>query len=273
LPLPPIARQGHRRLACLALCLPLAALAEDEPPATKFEGAIGLVSSYSPEFAGADKHSLRLVPAGFIRYGRITISGAGGFTTKRNDDVERGLAAALVDRERLKLSLALRFDNGRRESASDRLAGIGDVDRTLRGRLLLRYEPDDVWTLSTSVSTDLLGRGGGWWADAGISREWRLTPVTQLQLGASMTIAGDNYLQSWYGVTPEQAARSGYVVYTPKEGLRDASVGATLRTEFGPRWGGFVNASMSRQLGPAADSPLVVKPSSWTIGGGLAWRF
>lgn len=261
-------------LILLALALPAQA---EEPalpaPPKKLEGAIGLVFSYSPEYAGAARHSVGLVPAGFIRYGRISISGAGGFTTRRSDDVERGVAASLVEREHVRVSLAARFDNGRNDGDSDRLAGMGDIDATLRARLLVRWMPDAYWTLASSLSADVLGRGGGWWADVGLSRTWRLSPITKVQVGGRIGIAGDTYLQTWYGVTPEQAARSGHPVYTPAAGLHDASLGITLRTEFGPRWGTFVGAGVSRQLGPAAASPLVEAATGWSLSTGLVWRF
>jgi outer membrane scaffolding protein for murein synthesis (MipA/OmpV family) len=250
-----------------------AADAQVQAPPTRFEGAVGLVAKVDAEYAGAAKHALGLTPAGFIRYGRLTLSGAGGFTTRRNDDVERGLAARLVDRRNWRMSLGLRFDNGRRESDSDALAGLGDVRRTLRAQLSLRYQPDPRWQLSTGLSVDVLGRGGGLWADAGVSRTWILTPDTRLSVGAGFSWAAGSYLRTWYGVTPEQSARSGYPVYTPRAGLRDGTLGTTLRTEFGPHWAGFVSAGLSRQLGPVADSPLVTRPSGWSAGGGLVWRF
>lgn len=265
----------HLFVIVAAVAGPASAATAQTAPAepTKFEGALGLVTNYGPEYAGAASNGLRLVPAGFLRYGRWTLSGSGGFTTRSHTDVERGLAASLVERNRLRLGLSLRLDSGRRESSSDRLAGIGSVERTVRGRLQMRWRPDDDWTLSTGLSVDLLGRHGGWWADAGVSREWRLAAETRLQVGASLSMAGDTYFQRWYGVTPEQSQRSGFPVYTPGEGLHDVNLGATLRTEFGPRWSGFVSTGLSRQLGPAAASPLTERATGWSVGSGLAWRF
>lgn len=231
------------------------------------------IGKWGPEYSGAERNSISITPAGFIRYGRITISGAGGFTTRRSDDVERGVAASLVERRNLRVNLALRFDNGRSESNSDDLAGMGDISSTVRARLLVRWMPDDLWTLAASSSVDLLGKHGGYWVDVGVNRQWRLTPSTKFGLGAVLTYAGDQYLQTWYGVTPEQSARTGYPVYTPAEGPRDVAVNATLRTEFNHQWAGFVSAGASRLLGGTLDSPLVKRPNAWTVGGGLVWRF
>jgi outer membrane protein len=248
-------------------------LAAPKPASSKFEGAIGLIASYDAEYAGASQRGWSFRPAGFLRWGRLSISGAGGFTTKRDDDVERGLAARLVQRRAWNVSLGLRYDNGRSDSESDALAGLGDVPKTVRARLLLRVHPDDAWELHTSVSADVLNRRGGWWADLGARRRWRLTPDTRIDLRTAITWAGDTYMQTWYGVTAEQSARSGYPEYHPREGLRDVSLGATLRTNFGPRWSGYVEGGLSRQLGPAADSPFVTRPGDWSVASGLVWRF
>lgn len=244
-----------------------------EEAGTRFEGAIGLVSSYGPAYGGAEDLRWKLSPAGFIRYGRFTISGAGGFTTRRADDVERGFAANLQVREDLKLSLSARWTGGRRESNSERLAGMGDVDATLLARLRLQWKPEGDWTWTAAVNTDLLGHGSGWIVDLGGTRQWRLTPSTVLQVGGALTYGGDTYMQSWYGVTAEQSQRSGYAVYTPGNGLRDLSFGATVRTEFNREWAGFLSAGSSQHLGPAADSPLVQKKLGFSVTGGVAWRF
>jgi MipA family protein len=246
--------------------------AEDDRK-TRFEGAIGLVSSFGPAYGGAEDQRWRLSPAGFIRYGRFTISGAGGFTTRRADDVERGFAANLDVRDDLRLSLSARWTGGRKESNSDRLAGLGDVDATLLARLRLQWRPDNAWTWSAAVNSDLLGHGSGWILDLGGARHWRISPSSQVQVGGSLTYGGDTYMQSWYGVTAEQSQRSGYKVFKPGNGLRDLSFGATLRTEFSRDWAGFVSAGSSLHIGPAADSPLVQKKLGFTVSGGVAWRF
>jgi outer membrane protein len=250
----------------------LAARAEDKP-APRFEGAAGLIAHYAPSYGGADDYSLRLSPAGFVRYGRFTISGAGGFTTRRETDVERGFAAALIDRDELDLTLSARWTNGRKDSVSPRLAGLGDIEGTLLARLRLQWTPDGPWRYSLGVNADLLGHGSGWIADLGVARQWRLGPQTKLQFAASLTFGSDTYLQSWYGITPEQALRTGYAEYTPGNGFRDLGLSLTLRHEFSRHWGSYVDAGASMHIGAARHSPLVREPLGGSVGGGLVYRF
>lgn len=278
----PRARRPRHRRAPIGVLVGLVALgglscgaqaADDAARDRRWEGAVGLIATWAPEYDGASASSLRLVPAGFVRYGRLSISGAGGFTTRRSDDVDRGVSANLVDWTTLRVSLGLRFDSGRDEADSTRLDGMGDIDPTLRAQLSVRWRPWRHWTLTTAMSADAIGKGNGWWLQAGVNRNIRLTPDSALGLGVSARWVGEDYAQRWYGVTPAQSATSGHPVYVPGSGLSDVQMSGRLRTNFGAEWSGFVGASVSWQLGRARQSPLTQEPFGWSVGSGLVWRF
>lgn len=244
-----------------------------KPSADKFEGAIGLLLAYKPEYSGASDFKVKPEVAGFLRYGRFTVTGAGGFTTKRQDDVERGLDAELVRRDDLRMSLSLRVDPGRKETDSPALAGMGDIRLTVRARLGVRWNVAKHWQISVGSSVDALNRVGGYLVEAGVSHTIPLDAQQRLILSAGISGAGDRHMQAWYGVTPAQSLASGYPVYTPREGLKDAGVGITWRTELGPQWAAFAGASASRLLGGAADSPLTRKATGWSMQAALVRRF
>lgn len=241
--------------------------------ADKFEGAVGLVMNYTPSYAGAADHRWTARPAGFLRYGRWSLTGAGGFTTHRNEDVERGLAAELARRGDLRLRLGLHLDRGRREDRSTRLAGMGDLPTTLRPSLSARWQADAHTVLTAHVTVDLLNRVGGVTLDLGASRRWDLAEGRALVLGASLSLADAAYMQAWHGVNSVQAQRSGLAEYRPGGGVRGTGVGLTYRHEFGPSWASFVGVQHARVLGGAADSPLTVRRGSSWISAGVAWRF
>jgi MipA family protein len=255
---------------------PAPASARPSTPSTtpsKFEGAVGLVLDYKPAFSGSSDRKIRPHLAGFLRYGRFTITGAGGFTTKRQDDVERGLDAELVRRAGVRINLALRVDQGRRESSSGQLAGMGNIRPTVRTRLGLRWEPAPQWGVSLAGSVDTLGRGGGYFVESGVSRTFVIDARQRVILGAGVAAGGSRYMQTWYGVTEQQSAASGYPVYKPGAGLRDAGTSATWRIEVNPEWAGFASLGVTRLLGPAANSPLTRQPNSYSVAAGIARRF
>jgi outer membrane scaffolding protein for murein synthesis (MipA/OmpV family) len=86
-------------------------------------------------------------------------------------------------------------------------------------------------------------------------------------------MAGDRYMQTYYGISAEQAARTGYPVYEPKAGLRDLALYANLRHDIGHEWTVLAGANTTRLLGPAANSPLTGKKTNWGLSAGAAWRF
>lgn len=217
-----------------------------------------------------------LTPAGFLRYGRLTITGSGGFTTRSADDVERGLAAEIARRGKIRLSLGLRFDPGRSASDSPELAGLGDIRSTVRARWSARWDPNPRWRVAAGISSDLLGHGGGVLADVGITRRWAWGAGESFALAGQWGIAGQRYMQNWHGVSLAQSAASGLPAYEAGTGLRDFQLSAVWRTEFeawGQPFGASVGVGHARLLGSAADSPLTRRRDVSTASGAVVWRF
>jgi outer membrane scaffolding protein for murein synthesis (MipA/OmpV family) len=267
----------------LALNLPFAALAQEpEAPAptpavaaatSNWEGAFGLTASNRPEYSGSTKQIFKLTPALFIRYGRFTITNASGFVTRRADDVVRGLGIDMVRSDKVRVNVALRFDAGRSEGTSEALKGLGDVKPTVRVRASANWRLEGPWRLGASWSVDAFGRGGGNFGDISGGWEERIAPRTVLSMGATLSLAGDRYMQTYYGVNDRQASVTGYPEYTPSAGLRDASVYFNFRHDLSPEWATLGGASATRLLGPAAASPLTGRKGNWGINAGIARRF
>lgn len=247
--------------------------AASAPQRNRFEGALGMVLAYKPAFSGSSDFKIKPELAGFLRYGRITISGAGGFATRRQDEVERGLDAELMRREGLRVNLSLRVDGGRLESSSEQLRGMGDIRTTVRARLGARWDVAPRWQLSASTSADALNRVGGYLVSAGVSYTLPLDERQRLGFGAGISGAGDRFMQAWYGITPAQAAATGLPIYRAREGLRDVNGGVTWRIEIDPQWSAFAGASGAVLLGGAADSPLTRQRTGWSVSSGIARRF
>jgi hypothetical protein len=157
---------------------------------------------------------------------------------------------------------------------------VGDVRGTLRARVSLGYRIDERWRLSSALSADTLGRGGGWLGEVGVSREGRLSADTGVSAGAVLGFAGERWQQNYFGITPEQSRRSNYATYAPGAGLRDVVLSLGGRTAFSlgartaqtPRWAVFYGASISRLLGPTVASPLVRERQGWGMSAGIVAR-
>lgn len=242
-------------------------------PVDDLDGAVTLVTQWGPEYLGARDRGVSLRPGAYVRWGRLSVSSGGGWASPRQDDELRGLGLELTRAENYRVSLGLRFDSGRQESSSAALAGMGDVKRTVRARLGASWRVNRHWELRLGWTVDAFGRGGGNLGEAKLQHEWALSPRLQLSSGASLSLAGDRYLQTYYGVTPEQSARSGYREFSPSMSLRDLTLYTSLRFGFGEDWVGTVGAGWTRMLGDAARSPLTQRREAWSTNAGVGWRF
>lgn len=259
--------------ALLFLAALTGARAEDAPVRAEWEAGAGLLLHASPEYSGADRYKLRALPALYLRWGRFSVSNAGGFIDRRNDEVVRGLGIELGRSETFRANLGLRYDPGRAESVSSALAGVGGIKATVRARIAATWRPVPAWRFGAAWTVDAFGRGGGNYGEVSVARESRLDVHTTWTAGATLTLAGDRYLQTWYGVNAEQSARSGYPVYVPGNGLRDFTLSTSLRRRLAARWVALAGVSATRLLGPARDSPLTLRASSLAAQAGLLYEF
>jgi MipA family protein len=246
---------------------------ETKAKPSRFEGAIGLILAYRPEFSGASRSIFKLSPGVFLRYGRFTLTNASGFATKRVDDVVPGLGLDLVRNDRARAGLSLRVDQGRGENSASAFAGLGKVRPTLRLRAAVSAQVQGPWRVGASWSADLLGRQGGGLGDLSAGWETKLSPTTKFNLGASVGLADSRYLQTYYGISAEQAARTAYPEYRPTSGLRDMGVYANWRHDIGRDWILLAGANATRLLGPAAQSPLTRARNGWGTNLGAARQF
>lgn len=236
-------------------------------------GAVTLVMTRAPEYLGARTQGHSVKPGLFLRWGRVTVSSGGGFAASRRQGESRGFGYDVRRGDHLDISLGLRFDGGRDEGDSAALAGMGDIKRTLRARISAewRFAPD--WKLLGGWTVDLFNRGGGNLGEATLRRDFHYGDRYSVGVGGTVTIGGDRYLQTYFGVTPEQSQRSGYPVYTPKFGLRDVSTFVSGRAEIGDDWVAIAGIGYTWLLGPAADSPLAQRDHYFGMSLGVGYRF
>ena len=101
----------------------------------------------------------------------------------------------------------------------------------------------------------------------------QFAPHHALSLSAGLTAASRKDSQSYFGVTPDEAARSMNPVYDAAGGLRDAHLGLRWNWAWSPAWMLTTNLKAARLLGSAKDSPLTERPTNVTVSTAIAYRF
>ena len=112
--------------------------------------------------------------------------------------------------------------------------------------------------------------------DMGVSYRETLTDELMLNLGPGATWASDDYMETYFGISSAQSARSGYPAFDADAGFKDVSFGGALTYSPLPFLALTGFANYERLLGDAADSPLVRdggSPNQVMVGVTMTLRF
>lgn len=167
----------------------------------------------------------------------------------------------------------LTLDFGRKESRSSTLRGMGDVDPSLELGGFVNYRIAGALRLTAALRAGAGDDHKGVRLDLGVGHGFELARGLRLNLGVASTVANQAMLQSYFGVTAAQAARSGYAVFTPKAGLQDVRAHASLAYSVAPRTTLTFGISTTQLLGDAKASPLVRKATSTGAVAAVVYAF
>ena len=234
---------------------------------------LGASVAVGPAYDGASKFAARIRPVWAVKFGRVRIASGGGSALLGfgRGGAGPGASTELVQTSRWRVGVSLRVDSGRDSGDAETTRGLPDVKRTLRARLYANCSLTPDWNLGGALSQDALGRGGG--MTGGLGLDWRFHRSASAEWTTSVGLSAGNaqHMRAYFGV-PEAAATPGRPAYRPGAGLREAYLSLGARHALDKHWFVFGSAGVSHLLGPAADSPLVQKPTSPSVAVGLAWR-
>jgi MipA family protein len=130
-------------------------------------------------------------------------------------------------------------------------------------------------TTELSVVHDISGTYDGFVVTAGAGYTALRTRETFVSMNVQTNWADGDYTRTYFGITPEDAARSGLSASRPGSGFRDVGAGVTAGYAFNRRLGATARLGANYLVGDAADSPIIDSGSRWQPSGGLAlsWRF
>lgn len=154
-----------------------------------------------------------------------------------------------------------RYDQKKRRdgfsTGSDFLRGMGDVKGGATANLSVGYAVLPWVTLQARTEQALTKRDNG--STYGIGAEAKLMNDATDTIGVSVgATAGDaKYMQTYYGVSAAQAARTSFKAYTPKSGFKEIEAGINWQHRFSAHWSITGAVGVQTLIGDAADSPLV----------------
>lgn len=241
-----------------------AALAQPAPK-DGWSFRIGGFGFLAPDYIGSDDYEVSGAPDLSITYSTWFFAG------------REGIGVNLVNDGTFRVGVALGAGGGRDEGDNRALRGLGDIDTTLEGKLLLGWSSGK-FDVSLDLARDLLRDGGHGGTTANLSARYGFLVGQRLSVfaGPSVTWASESWTQSFFGITPSQAARSGQRAYRAGSGVSEFGVSALAVYGLSRNWSVTGLAGYSRLTGDAEDSPLVDRDgdaNQWSLGIGLSYRF
>jgi outer membrane protein len=233
-------------LTAAACCAASAAVAQTPPP--DWRVTLGAGAMLAPDYEGSDDFEFRPIPDIQVNYRDSLVL--------KNTSLSYNLLRAFDPASSWRAGPRARYGFGRDQDDNAALRGLGDVDGSVEVGGFFGYAQGP-WSGELSLLQDVADGHDGLVAELSGGYSFRFTPRLGARLSASTTYADDSYMQSFFGVTPAQAARSGYAAQNAEAGLKDAGVALGMSYGLTEHWmlGGFVG--YKRLLGDAADSQIV----------------
>jgi MipA family protein len=211
---------------------------------------------------------------GFIAFPSASIRRAG--TTPGFSAVDDGIGFALYDTAGFKAGPVVRYQSGRYLEGNPELRGLRDakwavepgafaeiwpVPDVLRARFEIRRGFHGHEGVVGNIGMDLVQRFGAW----------------TLSGGPRVSLGDKEYMRSYFGVTPQDAAWNPRVVaFKPSGGVKGIGASGQATYKFNESWSTTLQAGYERLQGDAAKSPIVKsfgKRDQLTLGASLSYSF
>lgn len=170
------------------------------------------------------------------------------------------------------------FDLGRAQNSglfgqnNWRLYGLGDIPGALGVRGFANYKLGPI-VLGSTLTKFLAQGNSGLLVEATIGVPWRISDRFTVMGKAFATWADTTYMQTYFGITDTQSINSGYPVYNAAAGIKDVGAEIMASYRFATNWTFTVNAQVSHLVGYAANSPISVSDTAFSLITTLGYRF
>jgi len=129
------------------------------------------------------------------------------------------------------------------------------IDAAVEAGAFLGYKFES-WDVGFQVATDVSGEHDGTLASAGGGYTFKADRMST-RIGASITYANSDYMDTYFSVDSGDAARSGLKRYKADSGIKDIGVNLAVRYNMTDNWDIRGALAYIALLNDAKDSPLV----------------
>lgn len=225
----------------------------------------GPAAEYQPAYDGARKYRADPGIALDIRYDEFGFISTG-----------EGIGVNVINGTNYRAGVAIAYDLGREEK-TDRanLDGMGNIPADPVAKLFAVYAISKSFPLIVRADGRYtLFNSRGFSGDVGA---YLPMPGSSEKLvwfcGPSVTFADQRYMQTFFGVTPRQAANSGHPAFEASGGLKSVGGGISLEWFFHEDWLLNLQLGYAHLMGDAAESPLTRNENGYSTGFAIIYQF
>jgi outer membrane scaffolding protein for murein synthesis (MipA/OmpV family) len=230
-------------------------------PTTRWTVTIGALGAVRPAYEGSDAYVGSAFPVFDLRYRDIAFA-----------SVRDGIGVNILREDWVTLAPVLRYRVGRDQDDNRALYGMGDIEGTFEAGVLAVFGTGPV-RLRLEAAQGLNGGGSeGLQARADLTYGASLGSRLFVAGGPNVTYGDRSFNQTYFGVSPQQSARSGYPQFAAGAGFNSVGLSATANYRL---WRGFsltATGEVKQLLYDTADSPIVREQTQAFFGLALAWR-
>ena len=222
---------------------------------------IGYAANYSigggigvkPDYEGSSDYEFVPLPAGSARFSNGMYIQLLGLNLRAN----------VIPSNMWRLGPVYNYRQERSDVENNRVDDMKNISDANELGIFGGFEWNN-WFVFLDILGDMGNAYNGWYATLKGGYNYVISKAWMLSMGAHTTYADDDYMQTYFGVSAADSARSGLKRYNADSGMKDVGIDLGLNWNFASSWDLRGIASISQLIGDADDSSPVVNEGSET---------
>ncbi len=221
---------------------------QEEPNAEKTRWVtLGIGLAAVPDYEGSEDY--QAVPVPIVRVDWRSRRYAEFSGTRLRANVLSGVA-------KWQAGPIINYNIGRDDGDNDRVDALRTIDNTIEGGGFVTLDAGK-WETYLEFLTDVDDEHDGSLITFRESYKQPLKNHRLLTFNFSLTYADDDYMETFFGIDADNAARSGLRTFDAEADFKDVEVSVVFLTKVSKGWNIAYSLGYKRLLGDAADSPVV----------------
>jgi outer membrane protein len=226
-----------------------------------------------PDYIGSNEYTFGVAPAGMLKFGNSELYAK---------LIATQLYVNFLNNSNWNLGPAFNYRFGRKDIDDAVVSRMSDIDDTVEAGAFAGWtwigtdDPRHRFATSVEFLHDVTDVYGGYVVSASVKYFKPVMRPLTLSVGVSTAYGNSDYMETYFGVNSNNAARSGLPQFSADAGFRDVRFPILAIYSFNEHWHAASGMIYQRLLGDASNSPIVDQRGSnnqFFAGVGIAYAW